>query len=93
MPPPMLVRVNRWITINNKIWLPFIQNIKQANKGVEIVVEVSCGKSEDTLTLERHVITLSRVKITGNYWSSLKDTLTHGEQRITLSSNKITTDY
>ena len=39
------------------------------------------------------MITLSRVKITGNYWSSIKDTLTHGEQRITLSSNKITTDY
>ena len=58
--------------------------------------EVSCGKPEDTLTLETHVITLTRVKITGSYWSSLRDTLTHEEQRITLSSlssDKITTNY
>ena len=88
-----LVGTKRWMTINNKTWLPFIQENKQANRAMGILVEVSGGEPEDTLALRRHVITLSRVRTTGSYWSSFKDTLTHGGQMITLSSNKITTDY
>ena len=85
-----------WVTLNDINWPPFIQKIKQANRVVEMLMEISCGKSEGTLTLGTHVITLARVKITESYWSSLRDTLTHEEQRITLSSlssDKITTNY
>ena len=84
-----------WVTLNDIHWPPLIEKIKQANRVVEMLMEISCGKCEGTLTLGTHVITLARVKITKSYWSSLRNTLTHEEQRTlsSLSSNKITTNY
>ena len=52
-----------------------------------------CCEPKDTLAQKGHVISLSRVKTTGSYWSTLEDTLSHGGQMITLFGDRITVSY